>query len=94
MVLFLHPTHSIRCSFTNKVATGEPVRSIRHQDNSGSGGEDESKFIRCVNGRQPKTHAVWTFGEDGANREVNPTARVDIGAGFVSEFATNYLTPT
>ena len=27
-------------------------------------------------------------------REVHPTARIDVGAGFVGEFATNYLTPS
>ena len=32
------------------------------------------------------------FGEVGVTPEVNPTAQVDVGNGFVGEFATNYLT--
>ena len=50
VVLFLHPTHSIRCSFTNKVATGEPVGSMCLRANYGSEGKDGPKFIRCVDG--------------------------------------------
>ena len=45
-----------------------------------------------MDGREPQIHEVWTFGEDGVTREVHPTARVDVGAGFVREFSTNYLT--
>ena len=66
------------------MATWEPVVSVRHRSNSGSGGEDGQEFICCVNGRQPEIHEVWIFGEDGVTHEVHPTARVDVGAGFVS----------
>ena len=45
-----------------------------------------------MDGREPKAHEDWTFGEDGVTPGVHPTARFDIGAGFVSEFLTNYLT--
>ena len=61
--------------------------------NSGNGGEDGPEFMRCVDGRQPQIHEVWTFGEDGVTREVHTTARVDAGAVFVGGFATDYLTP-
>ena len=42
--------------------------------------------------REPQVREVWTFGEDGVTPKVHPTARVDVGAGFVVKFATNYLT--
>ena len=42
--------------------------------------------------REPQVREVWTFGEDGVTPEVHPTARVDVGAGFVGGFSTNYLT--
>ena len=58
-----------------------------------SGDEDKPKFILCVDGREPQIHKVWTFGEDGVTREVRQTAQVNVGAGFVVEFATNCLTP-
>ena len=44
--------------------------------------------------REPQIHEAWTFGEDGITREVHLTAQVDVVAGFVEEFATNYLTPS
>ena len=76
------------------MATGDPVGSMRCRYNSGSGGEDRTNSIRCFYRRHPKIHEVWTYGEDGVTREVHPTARVDVGAGFVGEFDTDYLTPT
>ena len=69
------------------MATREPVGPI------GSGDKDGSNFICCVNRGHPQSHTVWIFGEDGVTREVHPTARVDVGAGFVGEFSINYLTP-
>ena len=94
VVLCLRPDHSIRCSFTNKMDTREPVGSMCHRSNSGSGVEDGPKFICCVDGQHTKIHEVWTFDEDGVTREAHTTARVDVGSGFVGEFFTNYLTPT
>ena len=44
--------------------------------------------------RDPQIHEVWNFGDDGVTREVHPTARVDVGTGFVREFSTDYLTPS
>ena len=94
MILFLGPAHSIRYSFTNEMATGDPVGSMRHRTNSGSGGEEGTKFIRCFNKRQTQILEVWTYREHGVTPEVHPTARVDVGAGFVGKFATNYFTPS
>ena len=56
---------------------------------SGSGYEDRPEFIRCVDGRDPQIHEVWTFGEDVVTCEVHSIARVDVGAGFVGELLTN-----
>ena len=71
----------------------EPVGAICWPSNSDSGDEDGPEFIRCVDRREAQIHKGWTFGEDGVTREVCLTARVDVGAGFVGEFSTNYLTP-
>ena len=56
------------------------------------GDADRSKFIRCVDGHKPKVNEVWILGEDGLTHEVHPTAQVDVDAGVVCKFATNYLT--
>ena len=70
------------------MARREPVGSIRRPSDYGSGDEDGSEFIRCVDGRQPKIHEVWVFGEDGVTPEVRPTARVDVSALLVNIFLT------
>ena len=69
----------------------EPVGAIRQTSNSGSGADDGIEFIRCVGGRQPEIHEVWTFGNDGINPEVHPFACVDVGDFIGDCFATNYL---
>ena len=61
------------------------------RSDSGSGDEDVPEIIRCVDGRELQVHKVWTFGEDGVTPEHHPTAQVGVGAGFVGEFAKNYL---
>ena len=53
---------------------------------------DRSKFIRHVDGRNLEVNEVWVLGEYGVNPEVHLTARVDIVAGVVCKFVTNYLT--
>ena len=55
-------------------------------------GEDGPDFIRCVDGREPQIQKVWTFGEDSVTCEVHPTAQVDVGAEFLGELLTNYIT--
>ena len=45
-----------------------------------------------MDGRDPQIHKVWTFGEDGGTRGVHPKAQLNVGAGFVGEFATDQLT--
>ena len=68
-----------------------PVGANRCHSHSGCGVADISKFIRCVDGREPEVNEVWILGEDGVTPEVHPTAQVDIDAGVVCKFATNYL---
>ena len=80
--------------FINMMAGWEVVESICRHSDSGIGDEDGPKFIQCVDGRKPQIHEVWTFSEDGVTCEIHPTEWVDVGAGFVSEFVTNYLTPS
>ena len=70
----------------------DPVRAIFQPSDSGSGYDDRLEFIRCVGGRQPKTHEVWTFSNDGITPEVHPTARVDFSAFVGNCFSTDYLT--
>ena len=72
----------------------ESVGYIFRTSDSCSGDEDRPEFIRCVDGRQTQIHEVWTFGDDGVNREVHPTVQVDVGAIFSGEFSTDYLTPS
>ena len=69
----------------------EPVGPINSSSNYGSGYSEETEFIRCVDGRESQVNEVWTFGEDVVTLEVHPTSQVDVGDGFVGEFAKNYL---
>ena len=69
----------------------ESVRSIRQSFNSGSGANDGIEFIRCVGGRQPEIHKVWTFGDNRLTPKVHPFVRVDVGAFHSDCFVTDYL---
>ena len=70
------------------------ARSICRPYDSGSGNEEGTKFILFVDGQHPQIHEVWNLREDGVTRKVHPTARVHVGAGFVGEFATDYINPS
>ena len=67
------------------------MRSIFRPSNSGSGVTEGVEFIWCVYGREPKIHEIWCLGSDSVTREVHPTAKIDVGAGTVGKFTTNYL---
>ena len=56
----------------------KPVGVIRQPSRSGSGGEDGPEFIRCVAGREPQIHKLWSFSEVGITCEVHPFARIDV----------------
>ena len=94
MVFCLLFDHSVRCSFLNIRPMLGLVGVIFRPSDSGCRDDDRPQFIRCVDGRQPKIHEVWIFGEDGVPPEVHPYARVDVGAFVGDYFATDYLTPT
>ena len=65
------------------MAVWEPVGSIDSPYNSGSRDAEGPEFIQCVDGREPQINEVWNFGEDGVTCEFHPTARVDVGSGFL-----------
>ena len=56
------------------MARQDPVETILRSSDSASGDADGPDFIKCVDGREPQIHKVWTFGEDGVMCEVHPTA--------------------
>ena len=68
-----------------------PVGSIRRPSNSGSRGAEEPEFIRSVDVRDPEMHEVWDLGSNGITREVHPTVQVNVGAGLIGQFSSNYL---
>ena len=70
----------------------DPVGATHWPSDSSCGDADISKCIRCVDGRNPEVNEVWVLGEDGVTPEFHPTAQVDVDAGVVCKFATNYLT--
>ena len=74
------------------MSMADPVRATRWPSDSGCGVADRSKFIRCVDGRDPEANEVWILGEDDVTPGIHPTARVDVEGGFFYKFSTNYLT--
>ena len=94
VVLCLHTSHSIRCSFTNIMTRQDTVGATRRPSNSGSGDKNGPEFICYVGGRQPEIHEGCTFGEDGVTPEVHLTVHIDVSAFVGKSFATNYLTLT
>ena len=70
----------------------DPVRTARWPSDSSCGDADRSKFICCVDCYEPEVNEVLILGEDGVTPEVHPTAQVDVDAGVVCKFATNYIT--
>ena len=65
--------------------------TTRRPSYSGSGGTEANDFIQWINGREPHIHELWCLGLDGIIRKFHPTARVELPAGTVREFVTNYL---
>ena len=70
----------------------EPVGVIISTFRSGSRGKGGIEFIRCVDGREPQIHKLWTFAEDDITREVYPFARVDVGNLSGDCLQTYYMT--
>ena len=70
----------------------KPAGVIRQPSSSGSGGKDGLEFIRCVGGREPQIHELWSVAEDGITREVHPFTRIDVGDFSGGCFRTAYAT--
>ena len=71
-----------------------PVQDTCCNSDSGCGGADRSKFVCCVDRRNPKFHEVWIWGDDEITPKVHPTARIDVDPWITHDFATNYFTET
>ena len=74
------------------MASREAVRATHQTFCSGNGGKDGISFVRCVDGREPQIHKLWSFNEDRINREVHPFAHVDVGNFSEDYFETLYMT--
>ena len=70
----------------------KPVGVIRQPSRSDRRDEDGLEFIRCVGGREPQIHELWSFAEDGITREVQTFARIDVGDFSGDCFHTAYAT--
>ena len=68
-----------------------PMVHISRPSDSGSEGAKDTEFIRCIDVWEPQIHNLWCLRLGNITRKVHPTARVEVGAGTVGEFTTNYL---
>ena len=59
---------------------------------SGCGGADQSKFVRCIDGRDPELQKVWIRCDSRITSEVHSTARVEVNPCITRDFSTNYFT--
>ena len=59
--------------------------------NPGSGINEDTDLIQCVDVREPNIHEIWSLGLDGIISKVHPTAQIEVIAGTIREFVTNYL---
>ena len=91
VVVRLCLTHSNICSFTKNIIRRAPMVTIRRHSGCGSGGTDTTAFIQFDNGRKPQINKLWCLGLDGIFLKVHPTAGVEVPAGTIREFVTNYL---
>ena len=72
----------------------EPVQDTCWPSDSVCGNTDRSSFGRCVDGRDPKFHEVWIWGDDRITPKVHTTARVDVDPWITLDFATDYFSET
>ena len=70
----------------------DPVGFVDAASNFSDKDAEGPEFIRCMDGREPQVHDVWTFRDYGVTLEVHPTTQVDVSSGFVGEFANNDFT--
>ena len=84
--------HSLQpLSLHQKVIQHNPMVSIYYPLNPGGRSNKDTAFIQCVDGRDPHIHEVRSLGLDNITHKVHPKALVDIIAGTVGEFVTNYI---
>ena len=57
----------------------------------GIGSTEANNFIQCVDDQEPQIHELWCLVLDKIICEVHPTAQVEVTAGTVGEFETDYL---
>ena len=69
-----------------------PVGSIRQPFDYGIGGAEGPKIILYADGRDPQIQEVWAFVLVGITHKVHPTPQVDVVAGVVGDFSSNYCT--
>ena len=91
VIVRLCHTHSERCCFTKNMIWRRPMGSIRQPLNPGISSTKDTAYIQCVDGRESQIHKLWCLGLDNITREVHPTAQVEVVAGLVEDFTTNYL---
>ena len=84
-------THSDCCCFAKDMIWWIPMESIRRNSDPGNGGTEDNKFIWCVDGQGTQIHKLWCLSLVNVTRKVHLTVHVEVGAGPVGEFTTNYL---
>ena len=57
----------------------KPFGVILQPSISGSRDEDGLEFIRCVGGRDPQIHKLWSYAKDGITRKVHALTRIYFG---------------
>ena len=82
-------SHSFRRNFLKNMTLPAPFRATCWPSDSCCGGADRSKFVRCVDRRDPEVHEVWIWGDDGITPEVHLTAQIDIEPWITRDFSTN-----
>ena len=65
--------------------------SIHRPLDSVSGITEAAASIKFVDDLKPYIHALWCMGFNGIIHEAHTTARVEVTAGTVREFMTDYL---
>ena len=68
-----------------------PIGSIRWTSDYGSESTKDVEFIRCVEDHEPQINKMWCLGSYGVTCTIQPKAQVEIAAGIVGQFTTNYL---
>ena len=68
-----------------------PIGSIRWTSDSGSGSTEDVEFIRYIDGQDPQINKMWCLGSDGVTSKIHPKAQVEVAAGTVGQFTTNYI---